>query len=227
VPAVRKGRKLIGAAVVLLVAVVGGFVAIYRSRHHPAGGPGTTELAPEDERETRWRGFAAQDPTIVYPGGPPPGPRPAPAAAPALDAGAPAAPLQDEAVMDKWRHGILEKNADVVVDLDSWFRAEPARFAPQLEVLAAGDPVDRIRAFSTRVLGNYKNIKAVGVFRRLMGDGSEYVRGNAAWAIGELADKPGGREAAADALGDLHRLQESDPSPDVRRAAEAALKKLQ
>jgi HEAT repeat protein len=60
-----------------------------------------------------------------------------------------------------------------------------------------------------------------------MGDGSEYVRGNAAWAIGELADKPGGREAAADALGDLHRLQESDPSPDVRRAAEAALKKLQ
>jgi hypothetical protein len=223
---VSKTAKKWGAVGVVILVALGAF--FLRSRPKPVHVGGSTPQ-DVDDRESRWRGFAATDPGVVYHPAPPT-PNAPDGASPAAPGGPSAPPVEaqkDEAVMDRWRHGILEKNAEVVLDLDQWFAAEPPRFGPQLEILAGTDPDDRVRAFSTRVLGKYKNVAAVGVFEHLLSDRSPYVRQNGAWALGELAERPGGRPAAARSLGELQRLQESDPVPDVRSAAAAALKKLQ
>ena len=68
-----------------------------------------------------------------------------------------------------------------------------------------------MRAFSTRVLGKMKNVALVEDFQRLLADKSPFVRQNAAWALGELATRPGGREAAEAALDELRQAQD-DPA---------------
>jgi HEAT repeat protein len=54
---------------------------------------------------------------------------------------------------------------------------------------------------------------------KLLRDKSEYVRFNAAWALGELVDRT--------AVPQLRRLQTRDPSSSVRQSASASLGKLE
>jgi HEAT repeat protein len=223
---VSKFSKRVGAA---LVAVgVLGSVALLRSRH-PVRQPTDALEGGDDDRASRWRGFTAAEPG--------PGGDPTTASAPglpALPAGGAAAPAlspeiaqKNAATMERWRQAILDRNAAIVLDCDETFLALPAQFGPLLEVSAQSDADDRVRAFSTRVLGKLKNIGTARLLERLLSDGSPYVRQNAAWGLGELAGHPAGRPAAAEAVAELRRLQESDPAPDVRTAAAAALKRLQ
>jgi HEAT repeat protein len=115
----------------------------------------------------------------------------------------------------------------MVLALDRAFAMLPGRYGPELIRVAETDPDDRVRAFSTRVLGKLKNVELADVFMRLLNDRSPFVRQNAAWALGELAPLPRGRETAGAAYGDLRRVEEGDPASDVRAAATMALKRLQ
>jgi hypothetical protein len=221
----RKVHKIWGAtgAVVLLGAA---FVATrHRRAAAPAGAVGGDTFEETSDVDRRWRGFA-------------PGPgvnlelRGASAGAPNSPGGgnwlAPViSPQQLEGVMDLWRRSILKKDAQTVVSLDQAFAAAPLRFGPELARLAGTDAEPRIRAFSTRVLGKYKNPGLAETFQRLLADKSPYVRQNAAWALGELTLRPKGKEAAQPAFAELRHLEDADSDADVRKAATEALRRLQ
>jgi len=121
-------------------------------------------------------------------------------------------------VMHDWRMAIVHKDAEVVERVDRLFAAEPREFIPALMVSAESDPEERVRSFSTRVLGKLRPPESAELMRKLLSDRSEYVRFNAAWALGELADR--------DAVGRLRDLQKRDPAPSVRDSAGASLRKL-
>ena len=125
-----------------------------------------------------------------------------------------------DGLMGRWRTAILVKDASTVVALDLTFRQQPERFGPALEKSAEADENERVRAFSTRVLGKQKNAELAPLYRRLLSDKSPYVRQNAAWALGELG------AAAAPALAELQQASTKDPANDVRAAARDALGKL-
>ena len=122
--------------------------------------------------------------------------------------------------MGRWRTAILVKDAPSVVQLDMTFRQLPQRYTPALAKSAETDENERVRAFSTRVLGKLKDPDQAPLYRRLLADKSPYVRQNAAWALGELGP------AGAPAVAQLQRASRSDPANDVRAAAKAALGKL-
>ncbi|MES1164628.1 MAG: HEAT repeat domain-containing protein [Verrucomicrobiota bacterium] len=122
-------------------------------------------------------------------------------------------------VMGEWRQAILNKNADTVEALDSVFAVHPGEFIAALMASAGGDPDERVRSFSTRVLGKLRSKESAELMRKLLDDRSEYVRFNAAWALGELSD-----HAAASRL---RRLQKADPSANVRRSAEDSLRRME
>jgi hypothetical protein len=122
---------------------------------------------------------------------------------------------QVDSVMTLWRTAIQDRDADSVQSCDQIFRTYPARFTPALVASAKSDGDDRIRAFSTRVLGKLQDAALLPVFRDLLADSNQYVRGNAAWALGQLS--------ASEAASDLQRLQNADPAPEVRKAAAEAL----
>jgi hypothetical protein len=196
------------------VLIVGATALWLRHRHQPAGGAASRHDAA-DPRE-RWRGFEAGRDVPGGSGG----------AAPSDPSSTDVAPGQVESAMDAWRAAVLEKRAELVLSLDAAFALMPGRYGPELLKLAQDDPDERVRAFSTRVLGKMKNVALVDDFRRLLEDKSPFVRQNAAWALGELAHRPGGREAAEAAFDELRQAQD-DPAPDVRAAATNALKALQ
>jgi HEAT repeats len=123
-------------------------------------------------------------------------------------------------LMERWRTAILVKDAATVIALDMTFRQAPQRFTPALAKSAETDPNERVRAFSTRVLGKLKNTDEAPLYKRLLEDKSPYVRQNAAWALGELGS------AGTPAVAQLQRASRSDPAKDVRVAAKAALGKL-
>ena len=127
---------------------------------------------------------------------------------------------QVDGAMDRWRQAILLKDAPSVVALDLMFRGMPDRYVAALARSAEGDENERVRAFSTRVLGKFKNADEASLYQRLLTDKSPYVRQNAAWALGELGP------AAAPAVAELQRASARDPATDVRAAAKVALKKL-
>jgi hypothetical protein len=208
-----KAQKRWGAAG-LAVLLVGGATLFWRHRH--AGPAPYVPDEPAKVRE-RWRGFEAG---VDVPGtGGSAGARPDWTSKQVT-------PEQVTSAMSEWRRGILEKRAELVVTLDQVFSLLPGRYGPELLRLAETDPDERVRAFSTRVLGKMKNVELVDVFQRLLADKSEFVRQNAAWALGELAHRPGGREAALAALDELRQAQD-DPATAVRAAATNALKALQ
>jgi len=122
-------------------------------------------------------------------------------------------------LMKSWHAAIVTKNAATVESLDREFAARPERFVAALMANAEGDPEERVRSFSTRVLGKLRRPETVEVLRRLLKDGSQYVRYNAAWALGELND----REAAPS----LSRLERHDPSPMVRESAGTSRRKIE
>ena len=121
--------------------------------------------------------------------------------------------------MGRWRTAILVKDAHSVIALDQTFRQMPDRYTAALATSAESDENERVRAFSTRVLGKLKNAAEAPLYRRLLADRSPYVRQNAAWALGELGP------AAAPAVAELQKASARDPATDVRAAAKAALAK--
>ena len=86
-------------------------------------------------------------------------------------------------------------------------------------VSAETDSEERVRSFSTRVLGKLRQPESLAVLRRLLNDHSVFVRFNAAWALGELTD----RQARAT----LMRLEQRDPSPLVRQSAGDSRRKIE
>jgi HEAT repeat protein len=126
-----------------------------------------------------------------------------------------------------WRQAIVGRDADTVMTLDRAFQASPDRYRAALETSAKSDADDRVRAFSTRVLGRQKNAALAELFQALLADRSPFVRQNAAWALGELAAQDDGRAAARHAVAELRRARAKDPVADVRTAATGALARLE
>jgi HEAT repeat protein len=110
--------------------------------------------------------------------------------------------------------------------LDRAFLAAPDRYRAALEASAKGESDERVRAFSTRELGKYRDAALAGLFQTQLGDKSPFVRQNAAWALGELAAHDDGRAAARHAAAELRHTRAKDPAPDVRTAARDALARL-
>ena len=149
-------------------------------------------------------------------------PGPPPGSSGAAVSPAPPDPAREKArepLYDHWRSAILNKNAPQVLAAERAFLGDRARFHDGLAALAEKDPEERVRSFSTRVLGNIAMAGDVDFFTRLLeNDASPYVRQNAAWALGQL-----GQGAAAQALA---RVSEGDPEPEVRAAATNALSRI-
>jgi hypothetical protein len=213
----RKRQKRWGAAGAA-VLVVGATAVLLRHRHHREA-PSDAEASDPVRVADVWRGFASGTDVPQPPRG---------------DAGAAApdwfsskvTPDQVDGAMAEWRRGILEKRSELVLSLDQAFSMLPGRYGPALVKLAETDQDERVRAFSTRVLGKMKNAALVEDFQRLLADKSPFVRQNAAWALGELTTRPGGREAAEAAFDELRQAQD-DPATEVRAAATNTLKALQ
>jgi HEAT repeat protein len=128
--------------------------------------------------------------------------------------------------LSAWRDGIIQKDSEIVIRLDLTFQERPERYLGGLVASSQKEPNERVRAFSTRTLGKFRRPDLASHFRRLLADQSPFVRQNAAWALGELAALPGGREAARVALAELHRARAKDIDSAVRAAARAALDKI-
>jgi hypothetical protein len=217
-----KAKSRRWGAVAALLLAAGGGVALWRHARVPTYHPPSAKELADDGDARRWGSFPAGLPIIE-------GPAPAGAKPPEGNGWVDQTmtKVQLEAAMDTWRQAIENKDADTVLALDRAFAILPGRYGPQLVVLAETDPNERVRAFSTRVLGKLKNKELVGVYKRLALDPSPFVRGNAAWALGELVTLPNGKTAAMEAYDDLRRLEDSDPATEVRAEATNALKKLQ
>ena len=124
-----------------------------------------------------------------------------------------------EPMMKDWRTAIINKDPDTVQSLDLAFATYPSEFTAALMASAAGDPEERVRSFSTRVLGKLRLPESAELMRKLLADKSEYVRFNAAWALGELGDRT--------AVPRLRQLQHRDPSSSVRQSAGQSLRKME
>jgi len=118
-----------------------------------------------------------------------------------------------------WHAAIVTKNAETVETLDREFAARPEMFVTALIENAQSDPEERVRSFSTRVLGKLRRPESVEALRHLLKDGSQFVRFNAAWALGELNDR--------DSAPALLRLERRDPSPMVRQSAGQSRRKVE
>jgi HEAT repeat protein len=132
----------------------------------------------------------------------------------------PAPDDQIQRLMEAWRTAILAHDADTVLMCDRTFVTEPGPFTPALVKSAQTDGDERVRAFSTRVLGKFADPLLIPVFRKQLDDASPFVRENAAWALGELATP------AATAARDLEKAMKHDKADAVRRAAGEALEKV-
>jgi hypothetical protein len=128
---------------------------------------------------------------------------------------------QVDDAMVRWRAAILTKDAATVIALDQDFHQRPVRYRDALEKSARTDENERVRAFSTRVLGKLKDAQEAALFKNLMSDSSPYVRQNAAWGLGEL----GG--AGAVAVAELRHARTKDSAEAVRLAARDALGKVE
>jgi hypothetical protein len=193
-----------GAALVAAIVVV-------VARRAPPGGPSPGAVADDDRRRSARADFPGNN------GGGGNGNNATTGNAgndAAANADIPPVAKQVENVMANWRTGILLKNADAVVAADGIFRQEPKKFREALMTMAETDGDERVRAFSTRVLG------------KLMDDKSQYVRMNAAWGLGELATTSEGRAAAKPALHSLRRLVKRETAKDTREAASLAAGRL-
>ena len=131
------------------------------------------------------------------------------------------------ATLSRWRAAIVAKDAGTVIELDQAFRQAPERFAGALAASAEKDDNERVRAFSTRVLGKLDRSGLEPLYQRLLADKSPFVRQNAAWALGQLGGGTDGRAAAAKALPELRHVRARDPAGDVRLAAKDALGRLE
>jgi hypothetical protein len=127
---------------------------------------------------------------------------------------------QVASVMAAWRAAILAHDPETVMTCNNTFLGEPRDFTPALVESAQHDENERVRAFSTRVLGKLNDPQLIGTFRKLLGDESAFVRQNAAWGLGQLDTRAYG------AAGDLEKVKVRDKIEDVRRAAAEALQRV-
>ena len=195
-------RWIVAGSLVVLTGV--GWFAL-RDR----GAGGRHPLGADQANDDRFQGLSSRPFAGVGAELPPPAPE-----TPEMTA------KQVEGAMGRWRTAILVKDAPSVIALDLTFRQLPDRYSAALAATAESDGNERVRAFSTRVLGKLKNAARAPLYRRLLTDKSPYVRQNAAWALGELGP------AAAPAVAELQKASARDPANDVRAAAKAALAKL-
>ena len=204
----RGDKRLLAAGLLVVVAGAGALVV----RHQRAERAMRLQ-APDGPTQ---RGFAASD--TGTPGI-------------ALEAQPPETPEQISAqvagTLATWRQAILVKDAETVLSLDRAFLTSPDRYRAALVESAKGEADERVRAFSTRVLGKQKNPALAELFEALLADKSPFVRQNAAWALGELAAGEDGRAAAQRAVAELRHARAKDPAPDVRTAAKGALARLE
>jgi HEAT repeat protein len=128
--------------------------------------------------------------------------------------------------MTAWRGAIAHRDPDVVTKLDTTFREQPDQYTGALVESARSDGDERVRAFSTRVLGKLGRGELAPVFSALLADASPYVRLNAAWALGELSAAGKAPPATRATVASLKRLRRGDPDGDVRSAAQDALERL-
>lgn len=197
----RLFAAVLGALVVVAILVV----AARRQGRAPVG-----DTAPET---------AASDGVPRRPSLPSvPGGSPLPALSPSVTVPEPTSE-QVASVIKSWHAAIVTKNAETVETLDREFAARPDRFVTALIENAQADPEERVRSFSTRVLGKLRRPESVEALRDLLKDGSQFVRFNAAWALGELNDH--------DSAPALLRLERHDPSPMVRQSAGASRRKIE
>jgi hypothetical protein len=122
--------------------------------------------------------------------------------APAAPAPAPVEPIkvtaeQVDNVMRLWRTAILNRDPEGVQTCDLAFMERPAEFLPALVNSARTDGDERVRAFSTRVLGKLRNHDLTPVFRELAEDRQQHVRANAVWALEQLSAAARERAGAA------------------------------
>lgn len=143
-----------------------------------------------------------------------PGPAPSTASYPSEDVAA-----RVEPTMTQWRYAIINKDAQMVEALDRAFASHPNEFVSALMASAENDSEERVRSFSTRVLGKLRPPQSAPLMRKLLTDRSEYVRFNAAWALGQLDDRA--------AVSRLRALKRRDASMDVRRSASDSLRQLE
>jgi hypothetical protein len=200
----RGNKRWIVAGSIVALAGLGLFAL------HDRGPTGRHLFGRDQANEDKFQGFSSR-----------------PFSASGADLPAPAPPETPEmiahqvaGVMGQWRSAILLKDAPTVIALDMTFRQMPDRYAGALAKSAQADENERVRAFSTRVLGKFKNPAEAPLYERLLADKSPFVRQNAAWALGELG------AAAAPAVAELQKASARDPVTDVRAAAKAALGKL-
>jgi hypothetical protein len=108
------------------------------------------------------------------------------------EAPTPPEPVDIQAQVDKliqrWRTAILQKDAEGVLDCDRIFHEDPKEFGPALRRSAETDDDERVRAFSTRMLGKLRDGGSADLFAKLLKDPSAAVRGNAAWGLEQLGD---------------------------------------
>jgi hypothetical protein len=97
-------------------------------------------------------------------------------------------PAQIEKLMQRWRMAILQKDPEGVLDCDRIFHEHPNEFAPALRSSAESDDDERVRAFSTRMLGKLRDGGSADLFAKLLKDPSAAVRGNAVWGLEQLGD---------------------------------------
>jgi hypothetical protein len=129
--------------------------------------------------------------------------------------------------MSRWRNAVLVKDAQTVVALGLAFRQLPDLYSPALAKSAETEGNERVRAFSTRVLGKLRRPDMEPLYERLLADKSVFVRQNAAWALGELGAAQDGRAVAEHAVPELRHVRSRDPANEVRLAAKDALNKLE
>lgn len=128
--------------------------------------------------------------------------------------------------LNAWRGAIARRDPDLVTKLDATFRELPNRYQSALVDSARSDGDERVRAFSTRVLGKLGRSELAAVFSGLLADASPYVRLNAAWALGELSAAGKAPPATRATVASLKRLRTGDPDGNVRSAARDALDHL-
>ena len=122
--------------------------------------------------------------------------------------------------MARWRNAILVKDAATVIALDMTFRQAPERYTPALAKSAETDGNERVRAFSTRVLGKLKNADEAAALQAPARRQEPLRPAERGLGAGRAAER-----RARPAVAELQRASRSDPANDVRAAAKAALGK--
>jgi hypothetical protein len=120
-------------------------------------------------------------------------------------------------LINTWRQAIITKNIQQIKQLDLSIKSYGNEAIPFLRKLVLEGENERVRAFSTRVLGRMCQIDLADLFVELLEkDHGHFVRENAAWALGRLNDR--------NFVEILQKVAETDTSERVRQSALESIK---